>query len=248
MFAVLPAGRPVNTSLTPITPTHFALTLPAQPPINHIAVFLLPDATLPPDIAAAVYFRPPAATEYRFLGAIGEGKESAIFSLRDAAATDSGMVLDSSDGGDGGSGTGTVELGIALEPTAQVAIALGQLQRDEEERKQRRRQEQQNSAMTALITSRSAFPAPADPGATMSDVPPKVMAQRIIQHAFNYLASFAEKRGGGDGAGVAVGGGSGGLNAMEDMIPLSRMREWWVKFEGKLDRDPAFLEKEVGGV
>ena len=51
----------------------------------------------------------------------------------------------------------------------------------------------------------------------------KVLAQRIIKNAFNFLASFE----GGDG-----------------MVPLRTFEGWWRKFESRVNSDPGFLEKE----
>lgn len=64
---------------------------------------------------------------------------------------------------------------------------------------------------------------------TLARRPPttKVLAQRIIKNAFNFLASFA--------------GGAGG----SEMVPLKAFREWWVKFERRVENDPGFLERDV---
>lgn len=51
----------------------------------------------------------------------------------------------------------------------------------------------------------------------------KELAQRIIGNAFNYLASFA--------------------SSDNDSVPLKTFRDWWNKFERKLEMDPTFLEK-----
>jgi len=48
----------------------------------------------------------------------------------------------------------------------------------------------------------------------------KVLAQRIIANAFNFLASFGS-----------------------DVIPLKAFEEWWKKFERKVEMDPTFLER-----
>jgi hypothetical protein len=50
----------------------------------------------------------------------------------------------------------------------------------------------------------------------------KVLAKRIIENAFNFLASFGS-----------------------DVIPLRAFQEWWRKFESRVDRDPSFLEREA---
>ncbi|KAI5795672.1 hypothetical protein EDC01DRAFT_689813 [Geopyxis carbonaria] len=55
-----------------------------------------------------------------------------------------------------------------------------------------------------------------------------ILAKRIIGHAFNYLGSFSKDFGTGDG----------------EVVPMRAFREWWSKFETRLQRDPAFLERE----
>ncbi|KAF2265746.1 DUF775-domain-containing protein [Lojkania enalia] len=53
----------------------------------------------------------------------------------------------------------------------------------------------------------------------------KVLAQRIIKNCFDFLTSW----------------GSG------DVVPIKAFQEWWKKFEGRIDRDPGFLERSDGG-
>jgi len=55
----------------------------------------------------------------------------------------------------------------------------------------------------------------------------KILAQRIIKNAFNFLASFA--------------GGAGG----SEMVPLKAFQEWWAKFERRVENDPGFLERDL---
>lgn len=81
-----------------------------------------------------------------------------------------------------------------------------------------------SSDASALILSRPA----ASPTAT---IPPKVLAQRIIRNAFNFLASFAGT--------VGAGG--------EEVVPLRSFRDWWVKFERRIENEPGFLEREGDG-
>ena len=59
-------------------------------------------------------------------------------------------------------------------------------------------------------------------------MPTKVLAQRIIKNAFNFLAGFSGTL------------GPGGV----EVVPLKSFREWWVKFERKIEMDPGFLERE----
>ncbi|KAJ4989155.1 Protein OPI10 [Stagonosporopsis vannaccii] len=53
----------------------------------------------------------------------------------------------------------------------------------------------------------------------------KVLAQRIIKNCYDFLTSW----------------GSG------DTVPLKAFQAWWTKFEGKIERDPGFLERTDGG-
>lgn len=63
---------------------------------------------------------------------------------------------------------------------------------------------------------------------TMADAPPstKILAQRIIRNAFNFLASFAA---------ADEGGG--------EVVPLKSFQDWWIRFERRIDVDPGFLER-----
>lgn len=64
-----------------------------------------------------------------------------------------------------------------------------------------------------------------------STIPTKVLAQRIIKNAFNFLASFAGT--------VGAGG--------EEVVPLRSFRDWWVKFERRIENEPGFLERDGDG-
>lgn len=55
-----------------------------------------------------------------------------------------------------------------------------------------------------------------------------MLAQRIIQNAFNFLASFS---------------GSVGPGGIE-VVPLKAFEEWWRKFEARIRADPDFLDKQ----
>lgn len=94
---------------------------------------------------------------------------------------------------------GAVTLGISVEPLASVQAQLAQLK------------EQQAGDSTALTRR---------PPST------KILAQRIIKNAFNFLASFA--------------GGQGG----QEVVPLKSFEDWWRKFERRVENDPGFLERD----
>ena len=55
----------------------------------------------------------------------------------------------------------------------------------------------------------------------------KLIAQRIIKNAFNFIASF-----------------SGDVNGTE-AVPLKAFENWWKKFESRIDSDPSFLDRDV---
>lgn len=218
MFSVVVPGRPCLTDITAVDaqpgtqPTKFAFTFPAAPKFNHIVVFFLPGTVLPPDTAAAIYLQTPNSKltpngpEFQFLGAIGNEKPSAIFrvgsggqSANNGAGQDDVMVDEDN------ATQGQVTLGISIEPAQSVAAQMAA------------REQQQSS--TALVR----MPPP------QKQITTKVLAQRVIGNAFNFLASFAEadpnKKG-------------------EQIVPLKSFRDWWTKFERKIDMDPTFLERE----
>ncbi|KAI5457209.1 hypothetical protein BGZ63DRAFT_417511 [Mariannaea sp. PMI_226] len=112
LFGIVPAGQPLITdpSSTP-SPASLLYTLPTAKPFSHIVVFMLPGVALPPGTAAAIYLATAAdPANFKFLGAIGPGKESAMFKVS---------------GGD--SGAGGLMIGISVEAEDAVALQLQQL-------------------------------------------------------------------------------------------------------------------------
>ena len=99
-----------------------------------------------------------------------------------------------------------VTLGISLEPVQTVAPQVAALEAEQ-----------------------------AGPGALVrhtrqqKEITTKVLAQRIIGNAFNFLASFAS---------------SDPSNRGQEVVPLKTFRDWWTKFERKVEMDPTFLERE----
>ncbi|KAF2143720.1 uncharacterized protein K452DRAFT_325657 [Aplosporella prunicola CBS 121167] len=197
MFGVIVSGRPVLTEAQQITPTQFAFQLPSAPSFNHLVVFLLPGTALPPDTAAAVYVQLPPATDFKFLGAIANEKQSAIFKVDG---------IDAVSALNGGAGV-PVTLGISVEPVAQIQQAMAAKQ-------------QQQAAAGVTGTELVRAGGPKNPATT------KVLAQRIIANAFNFLASFA-------------GNTANGI----EVVPLKSFQDWWTKFEKKIEMDPGFLER-----
>lgn len=188
-FGIVPAGQPLiaEPTSTP-SPTSFLYALPTTKDFHHIMIFLLPAVSLPPNTAAAIYLATASdvasgSPNFKFLGGIGPGKESAMF--RVSNATTDGLVI-----------------GVEVEPEESV----GQRLQD-------------------LAANKPKGPS----GAHQQQQPPTVvLAQRIIQNAFNFLASFS---------GTA---GPGGV----EVVPLKAFQNWWEKFESRVRADPSFLEKQ----
>lgn len=188
-----------------------------MPSFSHIVVFLLPGTQLPEGTAATVYVQIPPSQEFKLLGGIGPGKESAIFKVSglknplpgagpgdydgDVMTDDLGQPSANADGGVPAGAE--VVLGISIEPAAQVEAQISSLKGPS------------NVSPTALVRRTST---------TGGSVTTKVLAQRIIGNAFNFLASFGS-----------------------DTVPLKAFHSWWEKFEKKVEIDPSFLEREEQG-
>jgi protein Hikeshi len=192
MFSLILPSRPPLPPPAPSGPQNnqFAFSFPSQPHFSHIVVFLLPGNDFPPNTAAGVHVQLPGQDSFRFLGALGEGKVSAIFKVNLPDTTTNPA------------GSGECRVGISVEPVESIR---GQLE--------------------ALEAEKAQTQSGAGPGGKPST---KVLAQRIIQNAFNFLASFSGTL------------GPGG----QEVVPLKSFEEWWKKFERRVEVDPGFLERE----
>ena len=218
-FGLLLPSRPVLVDPAVISPNQYAFTLPLMPTFSHIVVFLLPGTTLPDGTLAGVYVLLPGTTAFKFLGAIGTEKQSAIFRVsgggsggsgRDAARVDDMMDAEETLTTNNGTAVdGDVTVGISIEPTSTIALQLESLKATE------------SSSSTALIPVKSNL--------QTGPISTKVLAQRIIKNAFNFLASFAGTT------------GAGG----QEVIPLKSFQDWWSKFERRIENDPGWLEREA---
>ncbi|KAG0652737.1 Overproducer of inositol [Hyphodiscus hymeniophilus] len=223
LFGILPTGLPpITTPTSAPTPTSFLFTLPPRT-YSHIAVFILPGITLPPDSAAAVYLQIPppernAGPLFKFLGGIGPGKESAIFKISGLVGGTTGgagnvngeVDMDAPETGANGQ-DGEVTLGISLESAASVSSQMAAL-----------RSSSSTNPSSALVLSR--------PTKVPTEQEVKVkLAQKIVKNAFNFLASY-----------------SGNLQNGVEVVPLKAFEEWWRKFEGRVRSDPGFLERDEG--
>ncbi|KAL8796142.1 MAG: hypothetical protein Q9195_001475 [Heterodermia aff. obscurata] len=221
-FALIVPSSPVYTAPTALSPTQYAFSLPSLPAFTHIVVFLLPGADLPPDSLVGVYVQSPGeSSEFRFLGAIGNDRQSAIFRVGDAVAAETnGQVAGSIDQDemvdiDASTSTGTSAttpkiVGLSIEPAASIQAQLATL-----------RSSEQSTTLpsTALVVARQQH---------VSSLSTKALAQKIITNAFNFLASFTGSTGPGE----------------EEVVPLKSFKAWWEKFERRVEIDPSFLERE----
>ena len=95
--------------------------------------------------------------------------------------------------------SGEVTLGIDIEPASTVAAQLATL------------------GQALVPTTRGAQGVQGKEKDTNETL---LLAQKIIRHSFNYLASFGDQ-----------------------MIPLKAFEGWWAKFENRLRNEPGFLER-----
>ena len=210
-FCLVLPGRPVLAIATVITPTQCAFVFPSSPAFSYIVVFLLPGTSLPNGTSAGIYIQFPGSADFKLLGAIGTEKQSAIYHLSGMAVDETnnngGVSKDemdlSSTLANGAGRSGDITVGISIEPTTNIAAQLDA---------------SKASNSTALVV-------------TQGQRPPstKVLAQRIIKNAFNFLASFA-------GSTTGPGG--------QEVVPLKSFQDWWSKFERRIENEPDFLDRE----
>ena len=218
-FGLLLPSRPVLVNPAVISPTQYAFTFSSMPTFSHIVVFLLPGTTLPDGTLAGAYVLLPGTPAFKFLGAIGTEKQSAIFRVSGGGSVGSGGdavrvgdMMDADETSTTDNRTtidGEVTVGISIEPASTIALQLESLKTTE------------SSSSTALV--------PAKGHLQTAPVSTKVLAQRIIKNAFNFLASFAGTT------------GAGG----QEVIPLKSFQDWWSKFERRIENDPGWLEREA---
>jgi len=215
MFGLLISGRPVNPQAEQVGENQYAFRVPSNPPFSHLALFVLPGSLFPaPDIGATVWVQIPPSSEFRLLGALAPQKQSAIFKINTGTSgggasmakdEEGDVMVDETSAAAANAQTGPeIVIGISLEPASQVEAQLANLKGTGA-----------NVPSNALVKAGGAQ--------TGSPVSTKVLAQRIIGNAFNFLASFGS-----------------------DTVPLKAFQDWWMKFEKKVDLDPSFLEREQG--
>lgn len=222
MFSCIVAGRPVITDIQTVSKTQFTFNIPSQPPFSHLVVFLLPGEILMHGAAAAVYIQIPPSDDFKLLGAIENQKQSAVFKLNtgfnqtnvhasaafgDDVMTDEGSALPIGQGPT--LGGPDVVVGISVEPADNVRAQLAAT----------RRPAISDTSGTALVRHQP----------RQQTITTKVLAQRIIKNAFNFLSGFSSGRSG------------------NEVVPLKSFQDWWTKFEKRIELDPSFLERDDQG-
>jgi hypothetical protein len=231
MFSVVIPGRPCLTDIVAVDSqaTKFAFTIPLSPSFAELVVFLLPGTVLPPNTGAAIYIQLPDPntgnpTDFRFIGALANEKPSGIFKIQASSQANNGrseaeqedeMLDEGSSNTAGGAipSNGVATLGISIEPVQNIAPQLSALEAE--------RARTEPSSSTALVVQ-------TPEQQQQKQITTKILAQRIIGSAFNFLASFAE---------------SDPANKGHEVVPLKSFRDWWTKFERRIDMDPTFLER-----
>lgn len=208
MFGIICSGRAVETQLQQVAPNKFIFQIPDAAKINHLVVFLLPNVTLPVGMAASVYFQVPNK-DFEILGGLTNTKPSAIFrinntsNVQQAAISQSSYDVDEMADDDMSAGSTSaiseyvINLGISIEAEDVVNQAI----------------QQKRANADASGGSRSTAPSNPNDIATL--------ANKIVQHAYNYLSGFA----GSDGK-----------------VSMKVFNDWWAKFQSKLNANPRFLD------
>lgn len=201
--------------------TKFVINIPNASNISYITIFILPNSPfVDNNFTALIYFQLPqeagagttstGAPEFKLLGGINPSRPSAIYKISNIHPTtkrsDDGMDLEMG-GGDpiDLSDSVSINIGISIEPTPQAEQTILQSKQNS------------NPSNNALVaTSR-----PQKSAANTPDTTAK-LANKIVGHAYNYLASFIDPQG---------------------KVPIKAFDNWWDKFKAKLQNNPNFLNE-----
>lgn len=200
-----------------IDQTKFVFNIANASNISYITIFILPNSPfVDNNYTALIYFQLPqsggSSPEYKLLGGINPNKPSAIYKLNNNTNKGSKTVDDiDMDMNDGGpidlSDKTTINIGISIEPTPQAEQLIHQ---------------SKISNSTSLVPANKTTGASS--AATTTSLPNNTatMANKIVGHAYNYLASFIDASG---------------------KVPIKAFDNWWDKFKTKLQNNPNFLNE-----
>lgn len=212
IFGAICLGRPMILA-EQVDQTKFVINIPNASNISYITIFILPNSPfVDNNFTALIYFQLPqdagtSAPEFKLLGGINPNKPSAIYKISNIHPTtrkpDDGMDLEMG-GGEPIDLTDSVSIniGISIEPTPQAEQTILQSKQSN------------NSNSSALVPA--SRPQQNTPDSTAS------LANKIVGHAYNYLASFIDAQG---------------------KVPIKAFDNWWDKFKAKLQNNPNFLNE-----
>mgnify|MGYP001107178918 CR=1 FL=1 len=175
-----------------VEPNKYVINIPNGSNVNYVTIFLLPNTEFDNNFTAMIYFQLPNSAEFQLLGGINGDKPSAIYKLNNGAGS-----LNNIDDLDMNvdESASALNIGISIEPTLQVQGQLDQL-----------RASKTTVKSTALVSTSSTTN----------------LANKVVGHAYNYLASFIDESG---------------------KVPIKAFDNWWDKFKTKLRNNPNFIDE-----
>ncbi|KAK6203066.1 uncharacterized protein RJT21DRAFT_24430 [Scheffersomyces amazonensis] len=210
MFGVVCSGRPIELA-NQVEATKYVVTIPNASNISFVTVFLLPNSNFTDtNYTALVYFQLPNSQEFKLLGGLNPLKPSAIYKVNNSLkksgnGEDTDMSID--DNSINVNDSAIINIGISIEPTQQAELLLRQ-------EAEKNKNGSNNTDSNALVSTRQTNKALAP-----SDT--AVLANKIVGHAYNFLASFIDNSG---------------------KVPIKAFDNWWDKFKAKLANNPNFLD------
>ncbi|KAI5969574.1 hypothetical protein CANMA_001374 [Candida margitis] len=225
IFGAICSGRPMILA-EQVDQTKFVINVPNASNISYITIFILPNSPfVDNNFTALVYFQLPqeagagntstGAAEFKLLGGINPDKPSAIYKISNIHPTtkraDDGMDLEMGGGEPIDlSDSVSINIGISIEPTPQAEQTILQSKSN-------------NPSSNALVANpRSQQQQQQQAAAANSPDGTANLANKIVGHAYNYLASFIDPQG---------------------KVPIKAFDNWWDKFRAKLQNNPNFLNE-----
>ncbi|KAK6873145.1 Protein OPI10 [Candida tropicalis] len=207
VFGAVCSGRPMVMAQQ-VDQTKYVISIPNASNVSYITIFLLPNSPfVDNNYTALVYFQLPSSdgssSEYKLLGGINPSKPSAIYKLNNKnthAASRSPDDIDMDSAPVDTNDNTTINIGISIEPTPQAEQLILQAR----------------NSNSLVPTSKPTTTAAKSPSETA------VLANKIVGHAYNYLASFIDNSG---------------------KVPIKAFDNWWDKFKAKLNNNPNFLNE-----
>ncbi|KAK6463411.1 hypothetical protein DFJ63DRAFT_118963 [Scheffersomyces coipomensis] len=214
MFGVVCSGRPIELA-NQVESNKYVATIANASHISFITVFLLPNSNFTDtNYTALIYFQLPNSQEFKLLGGLNPLKPSAIYKINNNSKKndleDTDMTIDDSSIAINANDSVSINIGISIETTQQAEILL----RQESEKNKLAQNNSNNGNSQALVTTKSTT--------NLGPNDTAVLANKIVGHAYNFLASFIDDSG---------------------KVPIKAFDNWWDKFKAKLSNNPKFLDE-----